>query len=109
MSFDIQDRSISNRAREVKCDILTLLQILKTRSQEDQHVVALEDLLDRYKLWAGNLGALHQSTKKISLDYRLLSAPQIQDKICKHLDALKEAINECRFSCIVGFQLLLIP
>lgn len=109
MSFSVQDRSISDRTHEVKRRIFDLLQGLEAISQDDQHLVALEDILYRFKLWAGNLGALHHPEKKISLDNRLLNAPQIAVQICKHLDDLNETINECEIPYTIIFQPLLTP
>lgn len=81
------------------------LTVLKNRIEEknqDNHLPirseTVDDILDRYLLWAGNLGALHLPTNRLSLDHRLLSTPEIQNEICDFLDDLQEAIDDCEGS-----------
>lgn len=100
--------SISEKSHEVKRGILSLLESLKTKDQEDQHMTVLEDLFYRFKLWASNLGAFHQPAKKISLDYRLSDSPQIRDNIYKHLDDLNKGLDNCKVLCTTALRHLLI-
>jgi hypothetical protein len=66
------------------------------------HALALAqditDSLERFTLWAGNLGALLAPTARLSLDHRLSDAPETSERICEVLDDLAEAISECKLS-----------
>ncbi|KAL8379409.1 hypothetical protein RB599_009001 [Gaeumannomyces hyphopodioides] len=48
-----------------------------------QNILARDvtDALDRFSLWAGNLGALLPSTSRLSLDQRLSDAPETSERI----------------------------
>ncbi|KLU83002.1 hypothetical protein MAPG_02069 [Magnaporthiopsis poae ATCC 64411] len=52
------------------------------------------DALDRFGLWAGNLGALLPLTSRLSLDRRLADAPETSERICEVLDDLGEAVSD---------------
>lgn len=54
------------------------------------------DALDRFSLWAGNLGALLPLTSRLSLDQRLADAPETSERICEVLDDLGEAVSDCK-------------
>jgi hypothetical protein len=44
-----------------------------------------QDALDRYKLWAGNVGAMHSGTRyRSSLDYRLREASFYKDQVSSY-------------------------
>jgi hypothetical protein len=44
---------------------------------------ALLDEFDKYRLWAGNVGAAHVgNTYKLSLDYRLREASFYKEQVC---------------------------
>ncbi|KAI1413447.1 hypothetical protein F5Y13DRAFT_189354 [Hypoxylon sp. FL1857] len=97
MSASRQGRSISERSREIKKSLRNLKDQIDKDAQKDQPPIrsdAIEDILDRYLLWTGNLGALHEPTNKLSLDCRLLAAPEIRDQICEFLDDLQEAVDD---------------
>lgn len=55
----------------------------------------VQDVLDRFRLWTGNLGALYQPHKRLSLESRLAEFPEVQDQICEQLEDLEESIREC--------------
>ncbi|KAI0832188.1 hypothetical protein F5Y06DRAFT_290453 [Hypoxylon sp. FL0890] len=77
-------RSISERSREVKKSLRDLKDQIEKETRKDQLLIqadAIEDILDRYSLWTGNLGALHEPANKLSLDSRLLTAPEIRNQI----------------------------
>jgi hypothetical protein len=43
---------------------------------------SLEDVFDKYKLWSGNVGAIHSGQKwKLSLDYRLREASFYKEQV----------------------------
>lgn len=68
----------------------------RTRTSE-AHLATetVQDVLDRFILWTGNLGALHQPHKRSSLESRLARFPEVQDQICEQLEDLEESIREC--------------
>lgn len=92
-------RSIADRSLEVR---QSLLDILEKASTIEAHleVKRVEDALSRFKLWTGNLGALHQAHKRMSLESRLADSPEVQDQICEQLDDMQEAAQDsnCYFS-----------
>lgn len=52
------------------------------------------DALGRYRIWAGNIGALQQAETKSSLDFRLREAPKIATQINEILEELKESLED---------------
>lgn len=54
----------------------------------------LDDIFSRFKLWAGNLGALHDSRLPTSLAHRLREAPHIQDEFQALLQDLVSNIED---------------
>lgn len=58
-------------------------------------VNAVIDAMERFILWTGNLGALQDPKSKLSLDHRLLEAPEIRNQIYQQLDHMLEAIHDC--------------
>ncbi|KAJ0109407.1 hypothetical protein J7T55_000332 [Diaporthe amygdali] len=86
-------RSIADRSRDVKQSMLDLLR--KTRVTKTPFAAeAVEDILDRFKLWTGSLGAFHQAHKRMSLESRLADSSEIRDHICEQLDDMQEAIHD---------------
>ncbi|KAF2262756.1 hypothetical protein CC78DRAFT_498061, partial [Lojkania enalia] len=63
---------------------------------------AVEDQAGRYRIWAGNLGALQRLSLTSSLDHRLRESPkvaiQIQDLLNDLKDALRNASPRDRFA-----------
>ncbi|RPA83857.1 hypothetical protein BJ508DRAFT_304382 [Ascobolus immersus RN42] len=53
----------------------------------------IHELHDRFWQWAGNLGALRPPDDRLSLDYRLRSAENVQSTIFNSLSDLQEAIG----------------
>lgn len=62
-----------------------LIEALKSPARDFQCPVRLnqvEDEFDKYKLWAGNVGASHSGKRyEISLDYRLREASFYKDQV----------------------------
>ena len=56
--------------------------------------LAVADALERFLLWAGNLGALRIPTSRLSLDYRLSEAEDLRDYIFRELDDLLETLHD---------------
>ncbi|KAI0895315.1 hypothetical protein F4806DRAFT_503248 [Annulohypoxylon nitens] len=95
MPLYTNNRSISVQSREVKTILVNLIRKLESDGQQFSiQPNILEDLLDRFLLWAGNLGAFHSPSSALSLDSRLSSWPEIHEQICEFLDDLREAIDD---------------
>lgn len=54
---------------------------------------AINDELGRFKIWAGNIGALQRDSR--SLDYRLRDASQKQERVLQVLKDLLDSLQEC--------------
>ncbi|KAH6852587.1 hypothetical protein B0T12DRAFT_185745 [Alternaria alternata] len=53
-----------------------------------------QDVFDRYKLWAGNVGAIHGTNKyKLSLDYRLREASFYKSQVLKLMQDLQSCVR----------------
>jgi hypothetical protein len=66
-----------------------------TAHEQDQfHQSVLRDNLDRFKLWAGSLGAFHSSSDPRSLEHRLRKAPQVRSRVHDLLAALTRSLLE---------------
>ncbi|KAG6355242.1 hypothetical protein INS49_004324 [Diaporthe citri] len=91
-------KSMADRSWDVRQSLLDLLD--KTRTTEaPMGPQEVEDVLDMFKLWTGNLGALHQAHKRISLESRLADSPEVQGQICEQLDDMQEAIQDLLALC----------
>lgn len=55
------------------------------------------DALDRFCLWAGSLGALREPNSQLSLESRIVDAPEIRIEIHRQLDHLLESIDDGMF------------
>lgn len=86
-------RSIADRSWDVRQSLFDLLDRART-TQAPVESQQVEDVLDRFKLWTGNLGALHHAHKRISLESRLADSPEVQGQICEQLDDMQEAIQD---------------
>lgn len=89
--------AIADRSAVAKNALIRLLSEVKDKAADGQLTIQpanVEDLLDKFTLWAGSLGALHAPSKKLSLDYRLQDALDIRDQICHYLENLLEAIGD---------------
>lgn len=98
--------TIADQARATKNCLGQLLSETKQRPTTGEVTIypsTIEDLLERFVLWAGSLGALQAPAKKLSLDYRLEDAPDVRDQICEYLENLQEA-TEDREWCALKLQ-----
>jgi hypothetical protein len=84
--------TLSLRARGLFQDLIS--EIESRNDGEPVSAEAVTDALERFTLWAGNLGAMKVPAAKLSLDSRLASAPEIKDQICQQLQELAEALEE---------------
>jgi hypothetical protein len=55
---------------------------------------AIEDECGRFRIWAGNLGALQQLPSPTSLDHRLRQSPKIACHIHELLEILKDSLQD---------------
>ncbi|UKZ79467.1 hypothetical protein TrVFT333_007222 [Trichoderma virens FT-333] len=90
-----QTQTLPQKSRTVQKRFLSLIQNLEgIEPSNDIPSREFTDALERFALWAGSLGALREPTSKLSLEYRLLEAPEIRNQIHKQLDYLIEAIDD---------------
>lgn len=52
------------------------------------------DELGRFRIWAGNIGALQDEHKQSSLNFRLREAPRVADQVVELLQDLSESLDE---------------
>ncbi|KAK7757461.1 hypothetical protein SLS62_000476 [Diatrype stigma] len=94
------DENISSKSHSLKIGLRNLICLLEEKEATSGVVVysvSVSDVLDRFMLWCGNLGALHKPTKTISLDQRLAGAPEVRDQILVNIADLNEAIEDREF------------
>lgn len=85
----------SHNVRRHFLDLITLTDeeyVVDSPNLQPSEVV---DCLDRFSLWAGNMGAMRNPTSPLSLDERLFEAVDIREQINRQLDEITEAINDC--------------
>lgn len=97
MSDTTTQLSVADWSRIAKHDFSQVLSKAERSISEKQLTIQpsdIQDLLDKFTLWAGSLGALQAPSKRISLDHRLREAPDIGDQLCQYLSNLQEAIQD---------------
>ncbi|KAI6372429.1 hypothetical protein MCOR25_003750 [Pyricularia grisea] len=101
MSIDNSEDTISCRSRQARqrlADIINYLTNIEAQPSSAQEVNVsssdVEDVLGKFDMWAGNLGALRSPETKLSLDQRLAIDPEIRGQICVDLDELLETLDE---------------
>jgi len=72
------------------------------KAQERQSLFGIShtavcDELGRFRIWAGNIGALQTIKLQSSLDYRLREAPKILRQIVQLLEDLSESLQDGQF------------
>jgi hypothetical protein len=88
--------TISKRCSEVK-NLLEGLLAAVSKEPRDGFSITKDDIsnqLDRFLLWAGNLGALRSPKSKLSLDQRLSSAPEVREQILRQFADIEEAVDD---------------
>lgn len=55
----------------------------------------VNDELERFSLWVGNIGALHPPDSPLSIESRLREAEDVLSHILELLDNLNEVTHEC--------------
>lgn len=90
---------ICSRAREV-VESFRHLEIASRDVESQQFYSAapdfgsISDSLGRFKIWAGNIGALQRFELKSSLDWRIREAPKISTQIVNILEELIESLDD---------------
>ncbi|KFY58816.1 hypothetical protein V497_04637 [Pseudogymnoascus sp. VKM F-4516 (FW-969)] len=90
----LQDANSPVALRATNCALL-FNQLTSLSEHIDQ--VSKSQALDefsRFKLWAGNIGALHPFSIKTSLDFRLRENSRVSKRITDLLDELAESLEE---------------
>ena len=88
--------SVSKQCRDC---IKTLKTIVSPPSDPDRqksrvHHEQVNDELERFSLWMGNIGALHRPESSMSLESRLREANDVLTHILELLDDLNEVARE---------------
>ena len=103
MSAQVAQLAIADHSRIAKTSLAQLLSQVKAKAPDSKLTIqpsSIEDLLDKFNLWTGSLGALQAPSKKLSLDYRLQDALDIRDQICEYLENLQEAIQDREYTLL---------
>lgn len=85
--------TIADHCRDVRESLVTLTQGEDTRGVQPL-LPDLEDILDRFTLWTGNMGAWHPPHSRMSLDSRLSESPEVRHQISQLLHNLYESIQD---------------
>jgi hypothetical protein len=75
----------------------SLIRALKQPARDFQDQISPRDVqneFDKYRIWAGNVGAAHSGKRyEISLDYRLREASFLREQVSKLLSTLEEKVS----------------
>ncbi|CAJ0555333.1 Ff.00g053980.m01.CDS01 [Fusarium sp. VM40] len=94
--MDVEE-NINKKTCSVKVQFQNLVNDAEQDDQMESHDVlrtTVADLLTRYVLWAGNLGALRTPSSKLSLDYRLSDSSDVRHEIMVQLQDIAEALAD---------------
>lgn len=104
----LDNETISGRCRNIRKQLTDLLTALENGSAQVSTTVtssSIKDVVERFMLWAGNLGALRKPASKLSLDSRLACSSDLRDYICTELEDMSEAIED-RMSLLNPYSLI---
>jgi hypothetical protein len=90
--------TISAQSHRVRQHFLDLIDLSKDNHSSlilSLPSAAVVDCLERFSLWAGNMGAMRNPLAPLSLDQRLLQATDIRQQIHRQLDEIEESIDDC--------------
>jgi hypothetical protein len=89
--------SVSKQCQACTSTLKSVISTLSNpnRQKERVHHAQVNDELERFSLWIGNIGALNPPESSLSLEARLLEANYILTHILELLDNLNEAAGEC--------------
>lgn len=91
-------------------EILKTIIMTLSKSEEQKGYIrqdTVDDELERFSLWIGNIGALHQPASSLSLESRLREAKDILAHILEILEDLNEVAKEresAAWSTIIGVE-----
>lgn len=100
--------SIEQKTRQARQKLQDLINHLKKSDQIGGSCayglspLAITDILEKFVLWAGNLGALQGPTTRLSLDYRLSENPEVRDEIITQLEDICEATDDRKYRVDLG-------
>jgi hypothetical protein len=77
-------------------DLILALQEPERDFGEQLTLASIKEDYGRFKVWRGNVGAQHDPSRRISLDYRLRDSTFFRDKIIHHLTDLSEALDQSK-------------
>jgi hypothetical protein len=91
-TFHEETKSILQQIQELKeqGDILTRLHKCRSGLMSTH----FEEIHTRFRLWAGNFGALHEAQNVCGLDRRLQDAPEIAQRIRSILGQLRDVLKK---------------
>lgn len=84
--------AVSTQCRAIVTSLKTTISLLQSSSHEKSRVShgQVNDELERFGLWMGNIGAIHISESPLSLESRLSEA----DDVLRHISDLLEDFQE---------------
>lgn len=97
MSSSIRAQTISAKSHNIRRRFLDLITLTNEKCTSDSLSLlpsAIVDSLERFSLWAGNMGAMDSSLAPLSLDQRVVEAVDIRGEIHRQLDEIIEAIGD---------------
>ena len=109
-AMELAATTLAYKSHKVRQHFLDLSALLNNENHDEEShnaelpasaAAAAADSLERFTLWAGNLGAMHAPSSRLSLDFRLLDAEDIRRQISRQLDEIIEAIEDCMFSGMI--------
>ncbi|PTB57731.1 hypothetical protein M431DRAFT_491969 [Trichoderma harzianum CBS 226.95] len=98
MATSMHFQTISATSQRVRHNFLSLISLVEEQKKKygsfDLQSSVISDYLDRFSLWAGNMGAMHSPHSPSSLDQQLLEAADILEQMKRQLGDIIEAIGD---------------
>lgn len=95
MELTRKSGSIADHCQGVRESLLTMIHGEDARRFQ-LLLPGLENILDKFILWAGNMGALHPPHSRMSLESRLAGSPEVRHQISELLEDLYGAVQDCK-------------
>jgi hypothetical protein len=92
-----ENQTLAYMARHVLRELTDLSEnghIVDVSERRQNHVI---DILDRFKIWANNIGALHGPGNPRSLDHRVRGTPKLQQRFLELLQDIREDMHESQY------------
>jgi hypothetical protein len=87
---------LTRQSLQAFTSLCTRLQTCGNVPSTNISAAALEDELGRFRVWAGNIGAIQRGHS--SLEYRLREAPIVLESVLKLLEELCRSLDEREYS-----------